>query len=171
MSKLIRKSKQHYDRSAIFLEAVNRNNLNFDDIAYLCEEDESLVKQWFNLEQKPTQFALMQLHSALYIAKMVIPRLLTKFVESQQSRAKYWGKKFQTNNDKAIIDRDNKQIERYEFHGELLRLSEIEQDKRCVVTKNTLRSRIKVAGLKAGDDVSQIAAIYRQQGIKIKERA
>lgn len=164
---LLRKSKSIHNRQLIFADILANNSLSVDDVSYICDVEHEIVNGWFYQHKEPSQFALMQLKSALYVAHMVIPKTLIKFVHSQESRAKYWGNKFKTNAEKPDVHRDNKQIETYVFFGQQLKLSEIVEHSKCVVSVNTLRCRIKVSGVKVGEDVSKLAIIYTQQGKKI----
>jgi hypothetical protein len=166
---MIRKSRHNHSKKQIFADLLEANDINFDDVSYICNTQHEVVKTWFDGEEEPSAFALMQLKSALYVAHMTIPKSLIKFTQSQESRAKYWGNKFKTDAEKPNVHRDNKQIEKYEFHGEQMILSEIQKDNRCVISVNSLRSRIKVQGLNSGEDVSVIAGIYVQQGKKLNK--
>ena len=165
---LLRKSKAIHNRQLIFADILASNSLSVDDVSYICDVDHEIVNSWFYQNKEPSQFALMQLKSALYVAHMTIPKTLIKFVYSQESRTKYWGNKFKTTAEKPNIHRDNKQIETYKFYDQQLKLSEIVKHSKCVVSVNTLRCRIKVSGVKVGEDISKLASIYAQQGKKIE---
>jgi len=164
------KSKAHiyHNKPKIFTETVSINQLTMDDIAYLCDAKKDDVKCWFN-GSEPSSFALMQIKSALYAANKVIPNSLIRFVQSQESRAKYWGGKYRTEAENPTIERKYKAIERYYFNGHSLSLSEIVKQPQCVVTTNTLRARIRVAGVLCGENITDIATINVQQGKKISE--
>jgi hypothetical protein len=167
MGRLLRKSQAEHNKSVILQDILKANDISIDDVAYISCVDKSVVEKWFDGLEQPSDFALMQLKSALYVAHMTIPKSLIKFTHSQESRAKYWGNKFKTDADKPNVHRDNKQIEKYGFHGKQMILSEIQKDKRCVISVNTLRCRIRVQGLKCGEDISKIAGIHTQQGREI----
>lgn len=164
---MIKKPRASFDRKRILQDILHENDISIDDVSYICDETEETVKSWFAGEVEPSKFCLMQLRHALYSAHMVIPGSLVKFVESQESRVKYWGKKFKTDAESADVRRDHKPIERYKFHGKNMKLSEIAKSRKCVVSVKTLRARIKAAGMLVGEDVSEIASIYTQQGKKI----
>lgn len=166
---MIKKTRANHNLSLILTETVKINNLTSNDVIYLADESSDIVNLWLTGKEKPSKFALMQLFHALYKAKLTIPRSLNKFVESQQSRAKYWGEKFKSDNAKARIEREYRPLSMYVFHGNLLTLSEIGRDCRCIVSAKTLRSRIKIKGIPIGGDVSEIAAIQPQPGKKLTE--
>ncbi|WP_086932184.1 hypothetical protein [Agarilytica rhodophyticola] len=168
---MIKKPRASFDRKLILQDILRENDISIDDVAYICDEPDRVVARWFSGDGEPSRFCLMQLRHALYLAHRTIPSSLVKFVESQESRVKYWGKRFKTDAASADVRRDHKPIETYKFHGQKMKLSDIAKSRKCVVSVKTLRGRIKAAGILVGEDVSEIASIYTQQGKKIKTQA
>lgn len=166
----VQRATIRHDNSAIFGDVVRMNDIHYKDICYITDTPESTVFKWLNGTLKPTNFALLTLYDALFLARLIIPKRLEKFVRAHKSRAKYWASLNRSEREKANVIIDGKTPKKYRFNGVLMTLSEIESQPMCVVSNKTLRSRIKTNAVAEGSEVAGLAAIYPQQGKKIAKQ-
>ncbi len=154
--------KKHRDNQSAFLLSVDLNSLHYKDLCAILEKTENTVFKLLNGNLKPCDLSMLKLFYALYGAKLIIPRELSRIRSSISRSQVMWARKNKSDRDAPKFFGEKIEPNKFKYRGDLLNITEL--SKASSRSKSMISKWAKT--IDVGDDITALLDKKRKPGRK-----